>query len=369
MVIFMDMCNIVYVGKNRNGKARYWCLMHHAPASDRRGTKLKSCLAQQQHVHNKQEEFCLVPSNYEGGVALWGSTLAVYDTTLFPVSAGIHVHARKVEGGKKEIDKTFSSVKIKYNGHTAVIDADAAISYLCANVLRQNMEYIECPYCGAPHLDKDRYAVIPHKKHLCTSCGRYFFVQHNNIGNPIMRDKQMFGDEQIFRKIVKPKRTLTIKQCDFPYGISLWGSTGAFLWTAKKHEEYGIHVHAYQEDGLKPTIDETFDLVTIDGITLDVEPIRMYMVQKTLPFLQNRVTTIQCEKCGKNLFDEGRNAFTPRKDHVCPNCGCTTATHRKIISNPAVDVLDRLHHFSTLPRKSPRIQELYPGLAEGSYIS
>lgn len=365
----MDTCNIVCVGKNRNGKARYWCTVHHAPASDRRGIKFKSCLAKHQKPHNTQKDFYLIPSDYAGGVALWGSTLAVYDTTSFPVTAGIHVHARKTEGGIKEIDKTFSGVKINYNGHTATFDADAAISYLCANVLNQDMEYIECPYCGAPHLDKDRYAVIPHKKHLCTYCGRYFYVNHSSIGNPIMRGKEMFGDEQIFRKIVEPKRALTIKQCDFPYGISLWGSTGAFLWTAKKQEEYGIHVHAYQEDSLKPTIDETFDLVTIDGITLDVELIRMYMVQKTLPFLQNRIIAMQCEKCGSDLFDEGTNAFTPRKSHICSNCGHTTVTHRKIISNPAVEVLDRLHHFSTLPRKSICIQDLYPGLAEGSYIS
>lgn len=364
----MDMCNIVYVGKNRNGKARYWCVTHHAPASDRRGIKLRSCLAKQQKSRNHQDEFCLVPSDYAGGVALWGSTLAVYDTTPFPVTTGIHVHARKTEGGPKEIDRTFSSVKIKYNGHTTVFDADAAISYLCANVLNQGMEYVECPYCGSAHLDKDRYAVTPHKKHLCTSCGRYFYSKYKNIGNPIIHDKQMFGDEQIFREIVHPKRVLNIRQCDFPYGISLWGSTGAFLWTAKKHEEYGIHIHAYQENNLKPTIDETFDLVTIDGIALEVEPIRMYMVQKTLPFLQNRIAVVQCEKCGKALFDAGENAFTPSKSHICVHCGYTTVTHRKIISNPAVQVLEQLHQFSNLPLKNVCIEELYPDLRTGSYI-
>lgn len=360
----MIECRIVNVGKGRNGKNRYWCIEHYAPAFDKNGNKLEKCRAKKRKIDVEDENFCIMPSDYPGGVALWGSTLAVYDTTPFPVTNGIHVHARKVVGGEKQIDRTFDSVKVIINGHIAMFSKEAAVYYLCANVLNQHMEYVDCPHCGSPHLDKDRYAVIPHKKHLCISCGHYFYTKSKCIGNPIVREKQVLGDDQIFRKIIHPNRSLEIMQRDFPYGISLWGSTGAFLWTAKKPEEYGIHVHAYKENTMKPSIDETYDMVTIDGITLNIEHIRMYMVQNTLPYLQNCLMVIKCKECGETLFDDGENAFIPSKQHICKKCGCVNITGKKIISNPAINTLNELSLFSGLPRKNICIQELYPDLID-----
>jgi len=42
-------------------------------------------------------------------------------------------------------------------------------------VLRQ--AHIRCPFCGARHVDKGKWMLIPHHKHLCASCDAVFRVE------------------------------------------------------------------------------------------------------------------------------------------------------------------------------------------------
>lgn len=304
----MTSCNPQYVGKNRNGVPRYWCTVHHAPISDGKGNILEQCLSTYHKIPECSENSLTIdPSDYSGGIALWGAALAVYETTQFGLDLGIHVHARKEVGGVKQIDKTFRYVHIKQGDATVSFDYLASISYLSANMLGHDMEYLTCPKCGAAHLDKDWFAANPHKRHLCSFCGHYFTRNSYSIGNPMIKAKEFFGDTQIHRKIVKPNRKLEIKQKDFPFGISIWGSNAALLWTSPKPEEYGIHVHAHAQNSIHPTIDETFDTVIIDGIHLDVETVRLYMVQKTLPFLREKIQVLRCPQCGSYHLDTGKD--------------------------------------------------------------
>lgn len=359
----MLSCNAKYVGKNRNGTPRYWCITHHAPISDGKGNILEQCLSAHQRIPEcADNSLTLSPSDFPGGIALWGAALAVYETTPFELDLGIHVHARKEVGGVKQIDKTFRYVHIKHDDSVVSFDYLASISYLSSNMLGHDMQYLTCPKCGSAHLDKDWFAANPHKRHLCTFCGRNFNQKTPNIGNPMIKAKEFFGDTQIHRHIVNPNRTLRIEQKDFPFGISIWGSNAALLWTSPKSEEYGIHVHAHAENSIHPTVDETFDTVIIDGIQLDVEMVRLYMVQKTLPFLKGRIKVLKCPNCDNYHMDTGEHSYTPHVVHRCQHCGQEFRTRIKSIGNPMDDIIVELHRFSNLPLKTNNITDFYPGL-------
>jgi len=100
-------CEIVNVGRRRDGGNRYWCLAHKANATAKYGVAAPYCVAA--HDAKIPPEQCLNLDwrDYPGRVALWGSVPAVYDTTSRPMDRGIHVHARKVAGPEKDIDWTY----------------------------------------------------------------------------------------------------------------------------------------------------------------------------------------------------------------------------------------------------------------------
>lgn len=359
----MSKCNIVYIGKNRNGTLRYWCTEHHAPASNGKGEVLEPCLAKVNSIVEVAENSLTIdPSEYPGGIALWDVALAVYDTTNWALDLGIHVHARRELGKEKQIDKTFQFVHVANNGETVDFDYLSAISYLSTNMLGHEMVYLECPKCGYPHLDKDWFAANPHRKHLCSRCGTNFYVSTPSIGNPMMKAKAIFDDEQIYRKIVRPYRSIWLKQADFPYGISFWGSNAALLCTSAKDEEYGIHIHAYANNSIQPTIDETYDEVFIDGVHLDVEQVRTYMVQKTLPYLKDRVVLLQCPSCKEYIFETGENSYTPHTEHMCQQCGTTVKTRKKVVASPMEAIIMALHKKTNLPLRSSDICDFYSTL-------
>ena len=162
--------------------------------------------------------------------------------------------------------------------------------------------------------------------------------------------------------MVSPNRTLEIKQCDFPYGISIWGSNTALLWTSPKTEEYGIHVHAYATDSREPTIDETYDKVIIDGIELSVEQVRLYMVQQSLPFLEKRIEALRCPTCKEMLFETGEDGCRLQTKHICRKCNEVIHSRRRVVSNPIEETLKQLEAYAVNPRKNIDLLKEYPTL-------
>jgi hypothetical protein len=81
-------CKIVDVGRRRDGGTKYWCLAHHANATAKYGVAALKCVAADDPPIKKSETLDLDFADYPGGVALWGSVPAVYDTTK--VSARAH---------------------------------------------------------------------------------------------------------------------------------------------------------------------------------------------------------------------------------------------------------------------------------------
>ncbi len=348
----LQECYVVPAGKRRDGGTRYWCLRHRADATAKYGKPAHTCRAAHIPPFRPEDIFALDMNKYSGGIALWGAVPAVYDTTRLPMDRGIHVHARVTPDAKKEMDCTFRAVRIVNErlpeDGIAVSELDA-IYYMVTSVFGYQMRQVTCSYCGCSHLDRDWFSVHPHRRHLCAGCGKHFSDTETGIGNPIVgvRDACGMGDH----KTTPSKRRIKITQTDFPGGVQIWGSNPAFLWTNKRAEEEGIHVHAFRKNSDLPELDETYGEVTIDGIDLDPARVRVLMAQSALPFLKHRVRSIECPSCREPQFSVGEHAFTPTAKHTCPRCDQQFAAPgrlRKTIANPLPAILVRI------AKKAPR---------------
>src|ERR1700733_7654298 len=100
-------CRIVSVGKRRDGRLRYWCLFHHADATAKYGIRAKRCRYAHVPQISQEETLTLNPSDYAGGVAIWGAVPPVFDTTQNSTERGVHVHARVADSQSKVIDGTY----------------------------------------------------------------------------------------------------------------------------------------------------------------------------------------------------------------------------------------------------------------------
>jgi hypothetical protein len=132
-----EQCSIEHVGKQRNGKPRYWCRTHQSSATGRHGVRLSAC-AGAANASRVSKVLELDASAHPGGIALWGAVLAVYDTSSMPPEIGIHVHARAIREGDKQIDDTFDTVVVKLSpDEQAIITGDTAISFYLSRFLNR----------------------------------------------------------------------------------------------------------------------------------------------------------------------------------------------------------------------------------------
>jgi hypothetical protein len=95
-------CEIVSVGKRRNGSARFWCLRHRADATEKYGRPAKTCRNAGQRPIDPKDILMLDLDAYAGGIALWGASPPIYDTTVLPLERGIHVHAPRGRRGERD---------------------------------------------------------------------------------------------------------------------------------------------------------------------------------------------------------------------------------------------------------------------------
>ena len=340
-------CEIVSVGKRRDGGTRYWCLTHRANATAKYGQRATACHGAHIPMITDRDTLDLHLDGYSGGVALWGAVPPVYDATEKALDRGIHVHARKTSGGDKLLDETVRAVRIfsrsLQRDGTLVTDLDA-IYHMVSSIFGYTTKLIVCPHCNASHLDRDWFSVHPHQRHLCAGCGRYFRDYERGIGNPTEARRSTLGVANSVPR--RAERIIEISQSDYPGGIQIGGSNSAFLWTSHLSEEEGIHLHAFGNLGdVQPAIDETFSRLVVDGLCLDPEMVRVSMAQVALPHLRGRVLNATCPSCQSPKFCGGESAFTPRQRHFCDSCGQEFSRRgrvRKTILNPLLGVLERL---------------------------
>ena len=347
-------CNIVEVGKRRDGGTRYWCLAHRANATAKYGVAAEFCVAAQDEPIPEHATLNLEPEAHRGGIALWGSVPAVYDTTLRPVDRGIHVHAREIVGGEKVIDQTYRKLRIPVahdllsEGWSEVDEIDA-INYMVSGVFGFETISVACSRCGFAHLDRDWFAVHLHRRHQCHGCGLQFSDSVRGVGNPLSDLRAKL--ERTPRSSAPAPREADIRQADYPGGLQIWGSNPAIVWTSSKAEETGIHLHGFVGHTEEmPELDDTFARVSIDGIALDAEQVRHYMAQSAMPHLEGRVQPLVCGACGADHFDTGELAYTPHIEHECRACGVTFTARtqiKKTIGNPFAGVRRALAERST----------------------
>lgn len=343
----MNECRIVSVGKRRDGGTKYWCLEHRADATAKYGKPANQCRYSHVAPLTDDDIVRIEISEFNGGIALWGAIPAVYDTTTWPMERGIHVHARKVANGEKQIDNTYKRVVLERGDGKELIEVNEldAIYYMVSSVFRQEMTVVICTRCGYSHLDKDWFSVHSHIRHLCSGCGYNFKDTKLGIGNPVIAVRDIF-EQGKKRSLVPAARKLDIRQSDFPGGIQLYGSNPAIVWTSNKSEEEGIHVHAYMRlDKHEYAIDNTYDDVTIDGIRLNADQLRTLMAQNALPHINGRVQSLICPFCEQYHFDIGSHAYTPHDKHLCEWCGREFSAKgrlRQTIGNPMVSILEKL---------------------------
>jgi hypothetical protein len=346
-------CDIVAVGRRRDGGTRYWCLRHKADATAKYGRPAQNCRTAHVPPMKRGDRFVLNLDKYEGGVALWGAVPPVYDTTLQPMDRGVHVHARRTANGDKDIDRTYRSVRITGGPvprEGLQVDELDAIYYMVSSLFGYEMKEVTCTYCGYSHLDRDWFSVHPHRRHLCAGCGRNFRDNATSIGNPISGIREICGIQKTTAKL--SRKRFVHRQDEYPGGIQIWGSNLAFLWTGERQEEDGIHIHAFTSNQSKPDEDDTFGVVIIDGIQLDAAMVRIFMAQSTLPHLVNRVVASNCPFCDTPAFDTGDRAFTPVIERTCAHCDRQFATRgrlRKTIANPLPPILELLSRTAPRP--------------------
>lgn len=320
-----NTCEIVEVGKRRDGGYRFWCLKHRHDATAKYGVAAKKCIAADDAEIPINEIFHLDPNQYQGGIGIWGAVPAIYDTTNQPMDRGIHIHARSIANGEKEIDATYRGVTIPVvrdlvTTETLSIGELDAIYFMVSNVFDKPMKFVKCSRCSYAHLDKDWFSVHAHQRHLCHGCGQKFSDDSPSVGNPVIRLQQLFESGKK-RRMVAARKNLSLRQVDFSGGIQIWGSNPAILWTSEKPEESGIHVHAFTNDIDGPVVDDTFSKVNIDGIDLDAAMVRQMMAQAVMPHISHRIQNISCPHCKRAHFDRGDMGFTPHTVHECEYCG------------------------------------------------
>jgi hypothetical protein len=333
-------CDVRPAGKRRDGKARFWCHAHQASATGKYGIKLDRCEGAYRSL-DSQTVVKLNPSEFAGGVALWGAVKPAYDSTGLVEKEGIHVHARHSDGPEKSVDETVDAVELEIKANlfetkSAFVTRDTAVSAYISRCIGNPLVSLFCTYCGEPHLDSEWFAVKPHKRHLCHACGEVFIANRKGVSNPLEKLRWLFKDADEKRSLVRPERPLNAKFSDYPGGIQMWASNPALLWTAARPEEEGIHFHGYAADKCTRIDDNTFSSVTLDGVVVDEEHLRHYMAQNALAHLKGRVVCLLCD-CGTPYFDRGLSAFMPHSKHECRDCGAKLTSHgskKKVVSNP-----------------------------------
>lgn len=346
----MSNCNIKFLGKFRNGSAKYWCSAHFSFAkSAAEESPPTECAKHDTPVLSEKDKYVLDPAEWDGGVALWGALESVYNTTRFSEPSGIHLHARLEEGGEKQIDYTFKVIDVKspendlFGSTFVTLNTEIANAYTASMVFGKELKCIKCPSCQKPHIDSDFFAVTYHRKHMCTYCGKEFIDDERGISNPVIEIQRIFNSATDQRTIKIVDLVLDIKQEDYPGGIEIWGSNPAIIWTPKRQEESGIHVHVFSDkEGGQPFADETFGKVIIDGINLNGTEVRFLMVQQSLTHLKGRVLSLYCPKCGLAHCDRGDSGIRPHEHHQCEFCSEEFPSAIKCVSNPIVDKLNQL---------------------------
>jgi hypothetical protein len=328
------ICEVLKVGKFRNGTPKAWCKTH---AQFVRQSEATHCRDAGSVI--KLRCLSLDIDQYAGGIGVWGSLPPAIDTASTEMDSesllrGVHVHARREPRVKKEVDETYDLVALFRGSELLVLlDTASATALVQSHIANLPTRLIQCSHCGAEHIDEGWFAVVPHRKHQCMCCGREFWQPNSDAGNAIDgKLREVFSGSAPAR--VSANRTIDLgRHLAAGRHIRIWGTHQALVWTAERPEESGVHVHVYNDQG-EYVVDETFDQAIWRGVILDADEVRLLMLQRSLAHLDGRLASVPCSSCGSRIFSQGSAAVVAGKEHCCNSCHQVTTTGRKLVSNP-----------------------------------
>jgi hypothetical protein len=287
-------CDIVGAGKMRNGKERWWCRTHQkhwgtkADIADAAENASARC-----SNHAQPMSYIINPPHLSiqdhAEVGIWCSM----PPALSQNGSGpqrrpkIHVHVREEPGKDKVIDRDYKALSLHYNSSTSLFGSaeitkvhltpPSALEFVLALESGKSMACINCRDCGYPHLDLGTFARTEHSKHLCGNCGRDNTWSKASIASTPLKP---LHDQ--FSKANQYEDVTSLIDLDDYAGLpfQVWASTPAVLWTAKRAQERGIHVHVYK-DG-KYLIDDTYGTVIYQGKQLERKALFEMMVANTI---------------------------------------------------------------------------------------
>jgi hypothetical protein len=325
-------CVIVAEVKKRNGKPNWWCRTHSMAASAPDGAALEACSGS--WFDPEPEDQRLTIDLAQGETAMWGAVPPAIAIGSPPADTGrVHVHHRPTSGASKDIDGSYNIVTVTNGDALVVVEGMAAVAFSISELTGQNLVALTCGNCGEVHIDEQKFATNPHRKHLCNHCGRNFIDTNGaSISNPLASVYDLLG---VSRPPAPVAATRAIELVVDDYGaLALWPSNAAIISTMTRPEESGIHVHAWDHDG-NQVEDETFGSVVLDGEQIDPEALRWLGVHGALAH-GAPVVAGACSACGRSLTSPTTGWIEPRTTHSC-QCGATTRTHRKVFLNPLAE--------------------------------
>ncbi len=287
-------CDIVGAGKMRNGKGRWWCRTHQRHW----GTKADIADASQNGLmrcsnHAQPMSYVVNPKHISiqdhAEVGIWCSMPpALTDKGTPPQRRPkIHVHVREQPAQKKTIDQDFKALSLHYNsndnlfGSTEItkvhLTPPSALEFVLALEFGKAMGCINCRDCGYPHLDLGDFARKAHSKHLCGNCGRDNTWSSEPLAStPLKPLHDQFSQANTYDDVAT--QINLDEYAGLPFQI--WASTPAVLWTAKRAQERGIHVHIYKDGDY--LIDDTYGTVIYKGKELQRKALLESMVASTI---------------------------------------------------------------------------------------
>lgn len=286
-------CDFVNAGKFRHGAARWWCRTHQTHWGTKADLESFGSLGEMRCANYAQAmNYVVSPLEINvdefDEVGVWCSMPAAISThQIDPRPPRIHVHVRPETGGKKKIDRDYSALSLLYSDNMGLfgshditrvnVTPPAAFEFVTALEEKRPLDCINCSNCGYPHLDLGEFARKPHRKHFCGNCGRDSTWSKNEIvSTPLKPLHDKFAKTL---KYERPSRTLDLDEypnCSY----TIWASTPAIIWTAKRPQEFGIHVHVH--DGETRVVDDTFGAVTLHGEPLERTALIELMVSRSV---------------------------------------------------------------------------------------
>lgn len=286
-------CDFVYAGKYRHGADRWWCRTHQTHwgvktdfAALQSSNKMQC--ANQAQLMNYEIAPYTVDLDKHAEVGVWCSMPAALSTSdIKNRPPKVHVHVRDTPDSRKQVDKDFSAITATYSarynlfGNSDNIRVDitppAAFDFVSALEAHRQMGCIDCPNCQYPHLDLGEFGRNPHRKHFCANCGRdSTWSKVPIISTPL---QPLHDRAATHLTYIRPDRCLNLD--DYKgHSYTVWASTSAIVWTARRPQEYGIHVHVH--DGTHRIIDDTFGQVILNGKALVRADLLQAMINRTL---------------------------------------------------------------------------------------